>query len=98
MEPVGAVREPPSRGKSMRHNRRSIRLHGYDYFQAGVYFVTICARDRECLPCGMIVITDVVKGGSRTAPTEQRKPVGRLVGAFKTVSTKRISMPLVSPI
>jgi len=31
------------------HHRRSIRLKGYDYFRAGGYFVTICARDRECL-------------------------------------------------
>lgn len=34
-------------------------------------------------------------GGSRTAPTNespnQRKPLGRLIGAFKTVSTKRIN-------
>jgi len=40
---------------------------------------------------GIIVITDVCRGGSRTAPTGQRKPIGRLVGAFKTVSTKRIN-------
>jgi REP element-mobilizing transposase RayT len=33
---------------------------------------------------GIIVITDR-RGGSRTAPTK-RKPLGRLVGAFKTVS------------
>lgn len=32
-----------------RPNRRSIRLKGYDYAQAGAYFVTICAHDRECL-------------------------------------------------
>lgn len=32
-----------------RHHRRSIRLKGYDYSQAGAYFVTICARDREYL-------------------------------------------------
>src|SRR3990167_1711854 len=31
------------------HHRRSIRLKGYDYSQAGVYFVTICAQERECL-------------------------------------------------
>jgi REP element-mobilizing transposase RayT len=31
------------------HHRRSIRLRGYDYSQAGVYFVTICVRDRELL-------------------------------------------------
>lgn len=30
-------------------DRRSIRLHGYDYSQAGAYFVTICAFQRECL-------------------------------------------------
>lgn len=28
------------------HDRRSIRLSGYDYGQAGAYFVTICAQDR----------------------------------------------------
>ena len=32
-----------------RHHRRSIRLKGYDYSQAGAYFVTICTQDRECL-------------------------------------------------
>ena len=32
------------------------------------------------------------RGGSRTAPTDQKiKPLGRLVGAFKTVSTKHIN-------
>ncbi len=31
------------------HHRRSIRLEGYDYAQAGAYFVTICAYARECL-------------------------------------------------
>ena len=32
-----------------RDYRRSIRLKGYDYAQAGAYFVTICVQDRECL-------------------------------------------------
>ena len=31
------------------HHRRSIRLKGYDYSQAGAYFVTVCAHGRECL-------------------------------------------------
>lgn len=31
------------------HNRRSIRLKKYDYSQAGLYFITICAKDREHL-------------------------------------------------
>jgi REP element-mobilizing transposase RayT len=30
------------------HHRRSIRLQGYDYAQAGAYFVTICTQNREC--------------------------------------------------
>ena len=31
------------------HHRRSIRLKGYDYSQAGLYFVTICVQNRQCL-------------------------------------------------
>lgn len=32
-----------------KHHRRSIRLQGYDYSQAGLYFVTICTHNREYL-------------------------------------------------
>ena len=31
------------------HQRKSIRLKGYDYSQAGFYFITICAQNRACL-------------------------------------------------
>ena len=31
------------------HNRRSIRFKGYDYTQAGLYFITICCQNRACL-------------------------------------------------
>jgi putative transposase len=31
------------------HNRRSIRLRGYDYSLSGIYFITICTHDRACL-------------------------------------------------
>src|SRR5580698_4488798 len=31
------------------HKRRSIRLQGYDYSQAGLYFITICTNERVCL-------------------------------------------------
>ena len=42
---------------------------------------------------GIIVIADPRRGGSRAAPTgaANRKPLGQLIGAFKTVSTKRIN-------
>ncbi len=50
---------------------------------------------------GIIVITDRggsgnTGGGSRTAPT-RRKPLGQLVGAFKTVSTDRINQRRGTP-
>jgi len=32
-----------------KHHRRTIRLKGYDYSQAGAYFVTVCRQNRECL-------------------------------------------------
>jgi REP element-mobilizing transposase RayT len=31
------------------HSRHSIRLKGYDYSKNGAYFITICAKNRECL-------------------------------------------------
>jgi REP element-mobilizing transposase RayT len=40
------------------HHRRSIRLKGYDYSQAGAYFVTIVAWQRECL------FGEIVGGGT----------------------------------
>lgn len=130
-----------------KHHRRSIRLKGYDYSQAGFYFVTLCCYKRQCLfgeiidgvmqlnqyggivaetynwlsfryPYvhldewiimpnhfhGIIVLTDKsCRGISRNAPTintqhqlinsePKRKPLGRLIGAFKTVSTKNINL------
>ncbi|MCK6612204.1 MAG: transposase [Bacteroidia bacterium] len=32
--------------RNTNHHRRSIRLKGYDYAQAGLYFITICVQDR----------------------------------------------------
>lgn len=29
-----------------KHHRRSIRLEGYDYSQEGLYFITLCCKDR----------------------------------------------------
>ena len=39
--------------------RRSIRLRGYDYSQAGAYFITICTQGRVC------VLGEVVDGRMR---------------------------------
>ncbi len=31
------------------HHRKSIRLKGYDYSKEGLYFITVCTHNRECL-------------------------------------------------
>jgi len=36
-------------GRRDRRSRKSIRVQGYDYAQAGGYFITIVALQRECL-------------------------------------------------
>ncbi|MDJ0578213.1 MAG: transposase, partial [Xenococcaceae cyanobacterium MO_234.B1] len=33
----------------VKHDRRSIRLKGYDYTQAGLYFITICTYQKQSL-------------------------------------------------
>jgi REP element-mobilizing transposase RayT len=40
----------------MIHNRRSVRLHEYDYSQKGLYFITICT----CVRC--LFFGDIVNG------------------------------------
>ena len=34
---------------NMTKHRHSIRLKNYDYSQSGIYYVTICTQNRECL-------------------------------------------------
>ena len=56
---------------------------------------------------GIIVLDDRATGGSRTAPTgsgdslrvntARRKPLGRLIGAFKTVTTKKVNLANGTP-
>jgi hypothetical protein len=41
------------------YHRRSVRLKGYDYSQAGMYFVTICVQDKVCL-FGEIIDDDML--------------------------------------
>lgn len=42
-----------------KHQRRSIRLKGYDYSQKGAYFVTICTCNKKCL-FGKVVESKIV--------------------------------------
>jgi putative transposase len=32
-----------------KHHRRSVRIKGYDYTQPGVYYITICTKERQCI-------------------------------------------------
>lgn len=43
-----------------KHHRRSIRLKGYDYHNAGAYFITICVKNRECI-LDDIILNSIIK-------------------------------------
>jgi putative transposase len=57
------------RRNSRKSSRRSIRLSGYDYSQAGAYFVTICTKDRECLFGDIVNRKMVLNNAGRMAET-----------------------------
>jgi putative transposase len=47
------------------HHRRSIRLKDYDYSQSGLYFITICTKDR------LNLFGEIVGAGSKPALIDQ---------------------------
>ena len=63
------------------HHRRSIRLQGYNYAQAGAYFVTICTQNRECL-LGKVVGGEMALNDAGRIAQEMWN---RLPGRFPTV-------------
>lgn len=40
-------------------DRRNIRLEGHDYSKSGLYFITVCVYNRECL-FGRIEIEQII--------------------------------------
>ncbi len=52
------------------HHRRSIRLKGFDYTQAAVYFVTICCYQRECF-LGAVIQDEMVLNEFGTIVAEE---------------------------
>ena len=54
------------------HKRKNIRLYGYDYGQAGGYFVTICTSNRECL------LSRVLPGNQFVRADVQLTELGRI--------------------
>jgi len=63
---MGTMNNKPKSNSAVIHNRRSVRLKGYNYSQAGSYFITLCTRNRECLFGDIIV-----RAGSKPAPGVQ---------------------------
>jgi len=51
----------------MIHQRKYMRLHGWDYSSPGCYFVTICVKNKECF------LADIVDG--KVVPNEYGKIV-----------------------
>jgi putative transposase len=60
-----------------RHHHKSNRLKGYDYSQDGMYYITICTRDRENLLSKI-----EINGGVGLAPTlnNAAKPILTRIG------------------
>ncbi len=53
-----------------RHRPQSMRVQGYDYSQAGAYFVTVCAHDRARL------FGEIVDGEMRLNEAGFNGPIG----------------------
>ena len=64
------------------HHRRSIRLKGYDYTQAGLFFVTICVQNRRCVFGEIPIVVSGMRGeraSTRDAPTLVLNDAGKMV-------------------
>lgn len=72
-----------------KHHRHSICLKGYDYSQAGLYFVTICLHNRKCL-FGEIERNLILQ---RTKEALARKKnEGVILGSLKGVNLQKQSL------
>ena len=60
-------------------NRKSIRLKGYDYSQAGLYFITICVQNRECLFGKIGVGVSLVDNQNHNAPEMILNDAGKMI-------------------
>ena len=61
------------------HQRRSIRLKGYDYSQAGLYFITICIQDRECFFGNIVNGEMILNDAGKMADNEWGKIPDRFI-------------------
>lgn len=56
--------------------RKPTRLGVYDYSETGVYFVTICSKDKQNL------FGSIVGGGALDAPRSALSPIGQIVDKY----------------
>ena len=56
--------------------RRPLRMQGYDYSEQGLYFLTVCVKDKEKILC------DIVGGGVLDAPRPELTAVGKIVDKY----------------
>jgi len=78
-------------GKLFLNNIGSIISETWDWL--GKQYSYLELMDSVIMPNHLhgILLFDRYRGGSRTAPTERVKPLGRILGAFKTRSTKLVN-------
>jgi REP element-mobilizing transposase RayT len=53
------------------HNRKSIRLQGYDYSKPGYYFITLCIHDHKKMMFGDVINGEMVLSDSGKIANEQ---------------------------
>lgn len=76
------------------HHRRSIRLKGYDYSRAGVYFITICCQHMTCRFGRIIAGTGLAPVPDTLVPVPHTLPhVGHVFAPvpFKTRSVQKVN-------
>ncbi|MDO9027933.1 MAG: hypothetical protein Q7U68_03625, partial [Candidatus Roizmanbacteria bacterium] len=83
----------------MEKHRKQIRLKNYDYTQTGLYFVTICAQNRECL-FGNIVNHPVGVGRDRpTISIGRDRPISMILNQYgKIIENVWKSLPDHHPV
>ena len=59
--------------KSNKKERKSIRLKEYDYAKAGLYFVTICTKNR------LNILSQIIQGSVKTDPYNKLNILGNIV-------------------
>lgn len=71
-------KNPKTEIRKIYYNRKTIRLQNYDYSQNGMYFITICTKNRECI---LSTIQNSSVGACIARPQKEEKS---MVGACIT--------------